>query len=226
MRHAIRCLTLLTVAPFFLTASQSAVASPVTSTGPFVGNIQESWEGFDIGVLTNPTGIMDGSATIENDGAGGGVMKIYNTGTNSFGLGGSGTAQTADGAQGMGVNDLFPLPSTTTITLSTPVSAFGAYWAAATDGTNPATVTVTFFTSDNTSDTVNFQYYNASGALQWHGWSAALNETIQMIEYEGSGVVVDSLQALAAVPEPSTLVLFVLGLAGAAGCVLRRGSRH
>jgi len=158
-----------------------------------------------------------------------GFMTIYDG--VPFTLGGSGSAGVADGDQGMGINDFFPAPSTTVITFSNPVSRFGAYWAAFTDDPIvPVTVTLTFYNALNFPLDVpdDFQYSHPTGALQWHGWKAAPGELIARVEYSGSGVVLDSVQALApeAIPEPSTLVLFALGLAGAAGCAFLRGKRR
>lgn len=227
MRH----LTLNTVAVVVASLSlivgmKQAEASPVIPVGSFTGSSVESWESFTNYLqlpstyLTDPTPIMSGAATISNS-----SMAIYQTSGNvaNFGLGSSGTAQSI-AAKGMGIDD--PISSTTTITFSSPMSAFGAHWAAITTGSIiPATVTVTFFDVFNVPlDTVNFQYSQATGALDWHGWGAAGTETFKSLSYTGIGVAIDELQATLEAPEPATLGMLVFGVACLAGytCLRRK----
>ena len=121
----------------------SAVITPIPS--PVVGNLTETWESFPnyaplVTNLTDPTSIMGGGASISNS-----VMVVYEPGVADFGLGDSGFAQVSDGAKGMGINNS---GETTTITFTSPVSNFGAFWGAATGAgflPSPGTITISFF---------------------------------------------------------------------------------
>ena len=192
----------------------SAVITPIPT--PVVGNLTETWESFpnyNTGPfnLTDPTSIMDGGASISNSN-----MVVYEPGVADFGLGDSGLAQVSDGAKGMGIDNS---AETTTITFTTPVPNFGAFWGAATGAglSSPATVTVSFFDVFSLPiGTEQFTYVRpGDGALEWHGWASTVG--IAQLTYTGDFVVNDGLQADAVVPEPGTLALTGIGLLGLLG---------
>jgi hypothetical protein len=189
----------------------------VTPIGPFTGDLTETWESFDNYLVDpdfyrdDPTTIMGGGASISNP-----VMAIYEPGVAVFGLGSSGLADVSDGKKGMGLDEF---ASTATITFTTPMSAFGAYWGAATfDDDDEAIVSVDFYDEfGGLIDSVTFAYAHqdsGDGALDWHGW---LSDTpIASIVYSGDFVVNDGLQANfggGAVPAPGAALLGLIGLA-------------
>jgi len=213
-----RLIPVLVLGALFRVASLGH-ASVITITSPFVGNLTETWESFQnyvvAGPLPNPTVIMGGGALISNLN-----MNVYEPGAGPsptyyprWGLGDSGLAQVSDGAKGLGVYG----DASTSITFTTPVSNFGAFWAESSVGTsesNPASVTVSFFdVFDDPIDVVTFTYNHTQthdGGLDWHGWSSPIG--IKRVVFESSSwypqaIAVDGLQA-DTVPEPTTLVLW------------------
>lgn len=198
-------------------------ASPVIPVPAFSGNHVETWEGFPNNSLSGPADIMGGAASITNDLP---LMYVYDTTGSTFGLQlgvSTGVAGTHDGTKGMGIND-YPDVTTTTIIFDSPVNSFGAYWAASGDTGSLATVTLSFYDAndDLLGTSVSFDYlFSSGGALVWHGWAAAPLESIKTVTYQGSGIAVDSLQALEeAAPEPATLIMFVIGASGMIGYAL------
>jgi hypothetical protein len=203
----------------------SAVITPIPT--PVVGSLTETWESFpnyNTGPfnLTDPTSIMGGGALISNSN-----MVVYEPGVADFGLGDSGLAQVSDGAKGMGIDSS---AETTTITFTTPVPNFGAFWGAATGASaglpSTATVYVSFFDVSNLPiGTEQFTYVRPAGdgVLEWHGWASTVG--IAQLTYTGDYVVNDGLQANAVVPEPGTLTLTGIGLLGLLGYGWQRRKR-
>ena len=213
-------LSIVTVAT--LVVAGAAHGGFVTEIDPFVGDLTETWEGFqnyqqdpDF-FLDDPTSIMGGGAWISNP-----FMVVYEPSAGaSFGLGSSGPAQVSDGTKGMGVD---AGDQTVVITFDLPIFSFGAYWGAATRAgfPDPNTVDVAFYDLDGgLIDTAAFQYSHSEtgdGGLDWHGWSSTT--AIGSIEITGDFVVIDGLQA-DLVPAPGTMAL--LGLTGLFGGRRRR----
>ena len=194
-------------------AGPTRAQSPLVSTsGPFVGTMSEGWESFPrFGgtYLASPTSIMGGHATIANS-----MMAVYQSGQ-AF-LGTSGTAQVADGTQGLMLNYF---AQTATITWNTPIMEFGGYFAADTSSYNgdPTIVTVSFYGQSSTLlDTEIFSYSHSAtgdGGLDWHGWLSAT--PVYSITLHGDFLTMDSLQA--AIPEPSVTALVILAAVMMAG---------
>jgi len=196
----------------------------ITPEGPFTGNLTETWESFNtynvgpspVNLLPAPTTIMGGSATISNP-----LMIVYSPlliRIADFSLVNSGMAQVSDGQKGMGVN---AAAQTVTISFSTPVTDFGAYWGAATysasdpaNGSDPATVTLLF--GDGSSDSFTYLKTN-TGVLNWHGWHSTVG--ISTISYTGDFVAIDGLQAnTMPIPEPATWTILALALPALLKC--------
>jgi len=204
------CPPALLAAALLLCANTRAAVSPIS---PFTGNLSEGWESFRTYMggydLPDPTGIMGGSASISSS-----LMSVYLTNSDtSFGLGSSGNAKVADGAQGMGLNGF---AQTATITFANPVADFGAYWGAATPPwgpdappVEPTPTTVSLAFSDGSFDRFTYFAPDHSGTLAWHGWHFTAG--ITSISYSGDFVVVDGLQANV-IPEPATALLGALGV--------------
>jgi hypothetical protein len=231
MKYLVLCAPVALATSMFLAVGATrAVASPVIPVSPFSGNFSESWEGFTNGPLPMTVDIMGGAASITNSRP---VpnMSVYHIGVDPYGLDAGGTAGVHDGSQGMGTED-FPDPYMTTITFDSPVSQFGAYWAVSTAGAPPpAFVSVNLFfydADDNQLDgPVSFNYLlSNNGALVWNGWAAAPGEAFAKIEYVGSGIAIDALQATAETPEPATLLTFLAGTATMIGYGVSRRIRR
>jgi hypothetical protein len=179
----------------------------ITPEGPFTGNLTETWESFNnyqVGplYLPTPTTIMGGGATISNP-----LMQVYDPSFGAiFGLGFNGVAQVSDGQKGMAVD---AAAQTVTISFSTPVYDFGAYWGAnAYSASAPATVTLLF--GDGSSDSFTYQKPD-TGVLDWHGWHSTVG--ISTISYTGDYVAIDGLQAnTMPIPEPATWAILALAL--------------
>jgi hypothetical protein len=91
-----------------------------------------------------------------------------------------------------------------------PVSAFGAYWGAASYFNQPGNITVTL--GDGSSRSFTYSRSNGDGVLEWHGWEFSEPiSTIQFTAGDYSNMAIDGLQATSAVHEPTTIV---------AGCLL------
>jgi hypothetical protein len=197
-------------------ASSPAVRADLIPIGPFTGELSEGWESFPTSqgegdFLPNPTVIMGGAATIWNP-----FMVVYEPGVWDFTLSGSGYAQTADGAKGMGIDRP---QQTTSISFAEPVVRFGAYWAATTGPINgdPANISVSFFDEADTPIGSDIFTYSRphDGLLEWHGWFSSIS--VAKVTYTEDRVVTDALQA-SLIPEPSTccvalLLLLLLGRA-------------
>ncbi len=204
-----------------LVAAGAAQGGIISEIDPFVGDLTETWEGFDNYnegefFLDDPTAIMGGGASISNP-----FMVVYEPGAGAtFGLGNSGSAQVWDGAKGMGVN---AGGQTVVITFDTPIFSYGAYWGAATRSgfADPNTVGVSFYTpGGDLIDSIDFEYSHSDsgdGGLDWHGWSSTT--AIGRVEFNGDFIVIDGLQA-DLVPAPGAVAL--LGLAGLLGTRRRR----
>ena len=64
MRNLNRSAAVMTVLLVSMLGMRNADALPLTSIGPFTGNLVEDWESFGIGSLSNGTNIMGGAASI------------------------------------------------------------------------------------------------------------------------------------------------------------------
>jgi hypothetical protein len=198
--------------------SATAQSVPI---GPFVGNRAETWEEFPnfleggFHLLPDPTSILEGDALLANT-----DLTIYEPFVADASLGLSGFAQTADGTKGLLVGDLDP---NATLTLTGPVTDFGAYWGAETFG-GLSSVVLNFYNANNgLIATASFDYNHedtGDGALDWHGWHFAV--PVQSLTFTGSNVALDGIQANA-VPEGNFALLPAAFLA--ALCVCRRRHR-
>jgi len=218
-----------TITALAIFTASIAYASPIVSTGVFAGDMTESWESFE-NYRTNPelylpevTDIFGGQATISNP-----YMVIYEPGSATFNLSRNGSAQVADGFNGLGIDQetagFHNQDPTADITFTTPVSSFGGFWGSCFQGSvqcfGGGLITVTFFDSSNSLiDSINFTYDHtgtADGILDWHGWTSST--PIARVSYAGDYVVNDSLRAnRVPVPEPSTFGLIGIGLAAVRG---------
>ncbi|HUU94735.1 MAG TPA: PEP-CTERM sorting domain-containing protein [Phycisphaerae bacterium] len=199
-----------------LTVPALAAVIPV---GPFVGDLQESWESFQNywddpdHFMDDPSLIFGGTAEISNA-----YMVVYEPSAGvGFGLGYYGNAQVVDGTKGHGLDTGWPA-SSATINFDDPVLQFGGYWGAADiDGYPTVPIGFDFYDGDGELiDSVTVQYGDdtGQGTLMWFGWSSDVG--IETVVYTGSFVVNDYLQATL-VPEPASLALLALGV-----LVLRR----
>lgn len=208
--------------------SMASAQAALSSVGPFAGDLSETWEGFpnyqvpvSVTYLANPTDIMGGAASIAS-----GLMAVYEPGSGaSFGLSSSGTAQVADGAKAMGLDDA---NQTAVITFDNDQTQFGAFWGAATSDQG-ATIRVVFLDANNAPiDFASFVYdhrANADGGLDWHGWSSTV--AFRSVAYTGDFVVNDGLQASGPnnnnrVPEPGSLALAGVALLSLAAALKRK----
>ena len=231
-RACVKGLLAASVAAFIGAAT---LGDSVTAIGQFTGVISEGWEGFgnylqgpdSVNYLASTESIFGGAATISND-----LMAVYEPGTAAeFHLIASGFAQAALGtSKGMGLD---ALNETAEINFLQGVTAFGAYWGAASSTTSsPATVSVSFYGALGVLiDTVTFDYLktptsggNGGGELDWHGWS--FSEAVFKIIYSGDFVVIDELQAnlfTTVIPLPAPVWIGLAGLIGVVA-VRRRSS--
>ena len=208
----------------FLVTIGSVASAGITPTGPFTGTHSETFESF-----SNPSGgpfflpnpivtIMGGFATITSTNNG---MMIYNPTTSPWGLNPSGiNAGVSDGSQAFGLNNR---GDSITINFNSPVTAFGGYFAAAFgDSTIGLNGLVSFSFSDGSSD--NFTYSDPSNLnpspLVWDGWT--FSTPISSVTISGNDLAMDGLQAIAPVPEPTTLALAGFGSVAALLMARRR----
>jgi hypothetical protein len=185
----------------------------VIPVGPFVGDLQESWESFpnfwddSDHFMDDPSPIFGGSAEISNA-----YMVVYEPDADVFfSLGYYGSAQVIDGTKGHGLDTGWPA-SSVTIDFDEPVLQFGGYWGAADiDGYSTVPIDFDFYDEDGELiDSVTVQYGDDTGhgSLVWFGWSSEVG--IQTVVYTGSFVANDYLQAT--LPEPAGLALLALGV--------------
>lgn len=218
--------------------SCSVFAGQITPIAPFTGIYQETWETFPrsdpaipsdpIKLLSDGTPILSGEAAIfGSDGY------IYRLWTDCVGLG-RGFALVSDGSQGM-----YSWAGPVTITFSTPVTEFGAYWGLAFGGDlpDPNTLQLSFFdVSDDLVGTTSFTYSKTDylntypwiqyDPLDWHGYS--FDVPVKTVQYyaPSTGIAIDGLQAdPAPVPEPSSVFGTLVGLVAASTTLKRARPR-
>ena len=207
MKRLILCL----MAAFVISCFVGPAKAGVSTVGPFVGVLQESWESFANGHPVGPLTIMGGNATFSST-----HYMIYEPGVYSFGLGTSGMAQTADGAKGMGQHAESGLAN---IVFSAPVSSFGGYFGAATLNPtypDPAIINFEFFDVSGASiDTSSLSYTRSAqgyGLLTCFGVVSSV--PIGSLSLTGVYPVNDYLQADPAsmIPAPGAIVLGSIGV--------------
>ena len=131
-------------------AGSSSVNAQITTLGIVYGNMNENFESFpDFLHSANPTtiNIFAGQAPGNGSTLWGAGLAIYKPGTANVSLGTSGNAAVADGTNGA-VN--YTVSHNITITFSSSIRQFGAYFGAKTAGSDPVTITVSFYDGTNT----------------------------------------------------------------------------
>lgn len=207
-----------------LTSLAQAQVTPIAS--PFVGTALEDFESFPNwrtgpAPMVSPTSIFGGLAQLT-----GSDNEVYEPGVANWVLDPGRRAGVADGAKGLAVNGDMTKPLDSTITFVTPVTQFGGFFANARTFV-PASfngLAIHFF------DTNGVEFFSESwddptpaGELTWHGWASST--PIQKITFDRLIPAMDSLRITgggAAAPEPGTLALVGLGLAGVAARRRRR----
>ena len=204
------------------------VAVPVTNaqlsaSGPFVGTLQEHFEGFVDYIHTSPPNLFQpspatvfgGAATLSANN-----LFVFNPSAGSnFRLYSSGSdAMPTDGKQGMGVASTGD-PST--FTFSNPIYSFGGYFGARTgrnpDGNqvfaDPAPISMSFFDVFNNqigaTQTWNYSRTGfADGLLEWHGYISTVGAKKVVVSSTNTLYAYDNLQA-ASVPEPGLMASLI-----------------
>jgi hypothetical protein len=213
-RSALLLHHVVATAVVFACISGDAVAAAITTIGPFVGSLSETWESrpnYTIPTFhfePSPTTIMAGGASITAAN-----MAIYEPSTvnlTNFIIGGV-SAQVSDGTKGLGVSSAAALA---TMVFAFGLSDFGAYWGT---GTPSNGVTVRFFDQGGApigapiffSYMRNGAFPGGDGQLEWHGWHS--DTPIKSLTFTGDFVAIDGLQAIP-IPEPASGALLLAGL--------------
>lgn len=203
----------------------SFASAGVTAIGQFSGTYSEDFESFNNYAdgpfyIADPSAMMGGIASYSNPNT-----VIYQPGYANFGLG-TMSAGVSDGKQGLGINESLSRErggsNVATVTFSTLLSEFGAFWGAA--NYSPyytGDTTVEFYDSSNALiDSVTFNFVPTDGDgdgyadLDWHGWSSTVG--VKKIAIISDYTVSDGWQGNTLgtiVPVPGAGLLGMLGLA-------------
>jgi len=213
----------------------------ISSTGPFVGTLQESFEGFKDFVTNLPTvfepspaSVFGGAATLSESNVNHSLFVFKPSTAVDFRLWSSGPdAMPNQGLQGMGVANT---NDDSIFTFSGPIVAFGGYFGART-GTNPlnenqsvadpATFAISFFDvfNNQVGATQNWTYSRtgfADGLLEWHGFTSTSAFSKVVVSSPNTLYAYDNLQATS-VPEPGVMVSLIgAGTVGGMFVIRRR----
>ncbi|MEP6754173.1 MAG: PEP-CTERM sorting domain-containing protein [Chthonomonadales bacterium] len=215
-----------------------AANAQVSASGPFVGTLQESFEGFQDftthgGFQASPTSVFGGAATLSDTGS----MFVFkpSAGVN-FRLWSSGDdAMPNQGVQGMGIANT---GDNSVFNFSTPIYSFGGYFGARTGqnphgeqapNADPAPFAISFFDALNNQigATQTWTYSRtgfADGLLEWHGFISTTGFKKIVVSSPNTLYAYDNLQA-ASVPEPGVMVSLI-GAGTVGGLIVIRRRRR
>ena len=206
-----------TVLGVSVAAFGSVSNAQLSATGPFVGNLSETFESFKnfcqngFAYESSPASVFGGAATLSQNN-----MFVYTPGGCNFGLGTSGAiGQTSDGVKAMGI-DAFNLGSV--FTFAAPIYSFGGFFGANTNFGDPATFTFDFYDSGNNQigSTQSLSYSHSGspdGGLDWYGFdstSAVSKVVVTGTEYAFDGLQINTNAPRSeGVPEPGIFLSLV-----------------
>lgn len=209
--------------------------SQITAVGPFVGTLQEHFEGFTdfvaAGFLyeSSPATVFGGAATLTASN----LFVFKPTAGSNFRLWSSGNDATPiDGVKGIGVDNS---NAASTFVFTNLIGSFGGYFGARTGANpsnnnqilpDPATITLAFLDSANVQigATQSWTYSRtgfADGLLIWHGFTTST--LAKKVVVTGTEYAYDNLQATN-VPEPGVMAS-IIGAGTMSGLLLLRRRR-
>lgn len=194
-----------------------AAQATVTTTGPFVGTLQEDFESVTPVFHVPSVSVMGGALTISSATN---EVGVYQGG---WGLGNKGSLSNSSATFGFG-ND--GSSNAYSFLFTAAVYAFGGYWNTAWIG---STLDVAFYDSGNNLLGTDSWLTPNNNVLNWHGWSSTVGiariDVLAGNSASNESIAFDNLQAN---PVPVTTVpdtgstLGLLGLVLAAMVTLRR----